>query len=150
MRARILGWEKMKNADYSFSAFIRINVARCKIDIFEQKSQTLKTFANNKHEISTRIKTLTETDQTIGIMQATVGYVSLLAELLHQHNCGRLRFTTQHHKTQSAIRVQRRRAREPIPQKIQHPCHITQNQNHRKSNSKSFFESVIDLVQDRR
>ena len=135
----------MNNADYSISTFIRINVASSKIDIFEQKSQTLKTVGNNKHEVSTRIKTLAETDQTIGIMQATGGYESLLAELLHRHNCGRLRFTSQHHNTQSTIRVQHRRAREPIPQKIQHPCHITQKQNHRKSNLKSFFESVSDL-----
>ncbi len=76
----------MNKSDYSFSTFIGIDVAKNKIDIFEQKLQTFKTVSNNKHEISVWIKTLAETDQTIVIMEATGGYESLLVELLHQHN----------------------------------------------------------------
>lgn len=76
----------MNNSEYSFSAFIGIDVAKNKIDIFEQKSQTVKTVGNNKQEINTWIKTLTETEQAIVIMEATGGYESRLVELLHQHN----------------------------------------------------------------
>ena len=76
----------MKNSDYAFSTFIGIDVAKNKLDIFEQKSQTLTVVGNNKHEISAWIKTLAETAQTIVIMEATGGYESLLVELLHQRN----------------------------------------------------------------
>ena len=63
----------MNNSAYSFSAFTGIDVAKNKIDIFEQKSQTVKTVGNNKQEIISWIKTLTETAQTIVIMEATGG-----------------------------------------------------------------------------
>lgn len=86
MRARILGWDKMNNSDYSFSKFIGIDIAKNKVDIAEHEKLAVKTVGNNKQEISTWIKTLTETEQTIVIMEATGGYESLLVELLHQHN----------------------------------------------------------------
>lgn len=86
MRARISGWDKLSNSDYAFSAFIGIDVAKNKIDVFEQKSEAVKTVGNNKSEIMSWIKTLTETDQTIVIMVATGGYESLLVDLLHQHS----------------------------------------------------------------
>ena len=76
----------MNNSEHSFSTFIGIDVAKNKVDIFEQKSQTFKTVGNNKQEINNWIKTLTETEQTIVIMEATGGYESLLVDLLHQHN----------------------------------------------------------------
>ena len=60
----------MNKSEYSFSTFIGIDVAKNKIDIFEQKLQTFKTVGNNKHEISVWIKTLAETDQAIVIMEA--------------------------------------------------------------------------------
>jgi transposase len=46
----------------------------------------VKTVGNSKQEINTWIKTLTETEQTIVIMEATGGYESLLVDLRHQHN----------------------------------------------------------------
>jgi hypothetical protein len=215
-----LGWDKMNNSEYSFSAFIGIDVAKNKIDIFEQESQTVKTVGNNKQEINTWIKTLTETEQTIVVMEATGGYESLLMELLHQHNialavvnppqvrdfakgvgcdaktAGKNHGRTNRHGHQSR-RTQRaksgdsavgekawsshcqhfrrrasgtrttqssagRKARgsrseqfnahqtlKPMPKKIQPPCRITKAKS-QKSNSKIFFESVIDFFKDRR
>ena len=63
----------MNNSEYSFSAFIGIDVAKNKIDIAEQEKLAVKTVGNNKQEINTWIKTLTETKQTIAIIEATGG-----------------------------------------------------------------------------
>lgn len=76
----------MNNSDYGFSTFIGIDVAKNKIDIAEQEKLAVKTVGNNKQEINTWVQTLTETKQTIAIIEATGGYESLLVELLHQNN----------------------------------------------------------------
>lgn len=76
----------MNNSEYAFSALIGIDVAKNKIDISQQENQAVKTVGNNKSEIMSWIRTLTETEQTIVIMEATGRYESLLVDLLHQHN----------------------------------------------------------------
>lgn len=76
----------MKTSEHAFSAFIGIDVAKNKIDIFDQKSQTVETVGNNKQEINKWIKRLADTEHTIVIMEATGGYESLLVALLHQYN----------------------------------------------------------------
>lgn len=75
----------MNNVDYVFSTFVGIDVSKNKIDIAEHHGTAVKTIGNNKQEISSWIKTLTETSQTIVVMEATGGYESLLVSLLHEH-----------------------------------------------------------------
>ena len=75
----------MNISAYPFSTFISIDISKEKIDIAELKGTAGKTIGNNKKEICRWIKSLTETSQTIVVMEATGGYESLLVKLLHEH-----------------------------------------------------------------
>jgi transposase len=74
----------MNNSDDSFFRFIGIDVSKDKIDIAEQQNGTVKTIGNNSREIDAWIRSLTETQQVMVIMEATGGCESLRVERLHQ------------------------------------------------------------------
>lgn len=75
----------MNTSEDPFSTFIGIDVSKNKIDIAELTHVAVKTIGNNTQEIEAWIKTRSETQRTMVILEATGGYESLLVERLHQH-----------------------------------------------------------------
>lgn len=86
MRARILGWDKMKNSEYRFTTVIGIDISKNKIDIADNQNSAVQTVANSKPKIDQWIKSIAKQSNVIVLMEATGGYESLLVERLHQHN----------------------------------------------------------------
>lgn len=86
MRARILGWDKMKNSEYRFTTVIGIDISKNKIDIADNQNSAVQTVANRKSKIDQWIKSIARQSNVIVLMEATGGYESLLVERLHQHN----------------------------------------------------------------
>jgi len=71
MRARRLGWNKIKNSEYRFTTVIGIDISKNRIDIADNRNSAAQSVANSKPKIDEWIKSIANQSNVIVLMEAT-------------------------------------------------------------------------------